>query len=185
MGQSLRRQPPAVNWKRLPVDEPGRVGGEKEDWPEHVVEFSGATEGNAGQHPGKPFRIVEILRIQCSTDKAGSDGIDVDAARPPFDGEAARQLVDHSLAGRVGEIARPALKCADGRDVDDFAATPLKHPFANVLAGEDQRLEIDVYDILPHRHVEFGRRLEMHRPLAVDENVDAAKVPFYVGEYNS
>ena len=47
-----------------------------------------------------------------------------------------------------------------------------EHAAPRVLAGEHERFQVDVHHALPLVYVDLGRSFELHRSLAVDQDID-------------
>src|SRR5262249_31907544 len=112
---------------------------------------------------------------------AGGDGVDPHLPRGQFERQAAGQVVDGGLRGRVEGRLRPRRRAYDRADVDDAAAFG-PEVFERLLDGQDWAADV-VFIVpvdLPLR--DRLERAELVAPRVVHEDVEPAEGPNPLGE---
>ena len=107
---------------------------------------------------------------------AGSDGVDLDAARGPLVGEGLGELGHAAFGGGVGGYADASLEAEEGGDVDDFASGVAGDDAAGGKLGElKDGGEVDLEDVLPGFELSGFGGVAVDSAGVVDEDVDAAE----------
>ena len=115
--------------------------------------------GVSASQPGSSAWRRGLAGDHRGLDVGGGDGVDADALRRPFDGEAAGEVVDRGLGDVVGGLRlRPVDDGAGHRaEVHDRAAPPVEHVAAEGAGAPEDAVDVDVHRAEPGVVGDFGR----------------------------
>jgi hypothetical protein len=161
----------------------GVIGGQERCEAGDVTDIAKALEGDIVQQIVELDGIVEEIFVDGCFDGARGDGIDGDAERGELDAEVASEHFDGAFADAVSGEVREGKFFVDAADVDNFAAGFRDAVVFNESLGDEE----EAFEIYVEHEVviffgdvpEFGALFDAG---IVDEDVDAAKLPFGFGD---
>src|ERR1043165_280973 len=96
------RQKSAVHSQNLARHETRRVRGQKNRSSRQLFDFAETLHGRARQELAPAISLVKEFLVQRRAKDSGRDGVNIDAARRPFESERFRERGNGSFARRVG-----------------------------------------------------------------------------------
>src|SRR5579863_2338724 len=160
----------AVDVEDVAGDVGGGVGGEEDDGAGDFEVGAGAAEGDLGEH-GLALLFVEAVS-HGGFNKAGSDGVDGDAAGGDFAGERSSEADESGLAGGVVGLAGLAGAADDGGDVDDAAPAVFDHGTEQGLGEQEYASEVGREDVVPVGALHADGEIVAGDAGVVDEDFD-------------
>ena len=91
-------------------------------------------------------------------DAAGGDAVDADAGRAELLCQRLRESDDRALRGRVGHLARGAVRAEDGGEVDDVPGLFMHHRRDRAAAAVVHTRDVHIKQPLPDGRVEIRQQ---------------------------
>jgi len=139
----------AVDNEDVTSDKAGGFGSQENGGPGQFIELSEAVHGRTQQEFPAALGAVEQPGVQVGAKDAGSDGVDADSLRSPFDRKRFGERGDGGFAGGVGGNFIQGHEGGERGNINDATVFALDHVTPKNARGTQGAGQIGVHDGVP------------------------------------